>query len=76
MPTGERFLTYAVAQFNDFGSIGVPGTLKASMIITQDYDQLIAKTALASLPQLAVGLQCSVCPKQNCSARRATYILG
>jgi len=76
MPTGERFLTYAVAQFNDLGSLGVPGTLKASMIITQDYDQLIAKTALTSLPQLSVGLQCSVCPKQECKARRATYILG
>lgn len=76
MPTGERFLTYAVAQFNDLGSLGVPGTLKASMIITQDYDQLIAKTALTSLPQLSVGLQCSVCPKLECKARRATYILG
>lgn len=76
MPTGERFLSYSVAQFDDLGTIGMPGTLKASMIITQDYENLIAKTALLSLPQLSVGIQCSVCPRKNCSARRATYILG
>lgn len=76
MPTGERFLTYSGAEFIDQGNFGIPGRLKTTMIFTQDYAKILSKTELSALPSIPVGLQCSVCPRDNCSARRNGYILG
>lgn len=76
MPTGERFLTYSGAEIIDPGEFGIPGRLKTAMIFTQDYAKLTTKAELSSLPSISVGLQCSVCPRENCPARRNGYILG
>ncbi len=76
MPTGERFLSYSIATFAEHGSFNMPGRLKATMLFTQDYQKILGKNTIASLPHLSVGLQCSVCPRNKCEARRSTYILG
>lgn len=76
MPTGERFLSYSIASFTEHGSFNMPGRLKATMLFTQDYQKILGKNTIANLPHLSVGLQCSVCPRNKCEARRSTYILG
>ena len=74
-PTGERFLTYSLAQYADQNAIGLPARTTAIMIFTPDYEMFMPKSEIALQPNLAVGLQCSVCPRDNCAARRAKYLL-
>ncbi len=74
-PTGERFLTYSLAQYEEQNTFGLPARTSAVMAFTPDYDMLLTKPQIASQPNLAVGLQCSVCPRDNCAARRAKYLL-
>jgi predicted transcriptional regulator len=74
-PTGERFLTYSLAQYADQNHIGLPGRTTAVMIFTPDYEMFMSKPEIIMQPNLAVGLQCSVCPRDNCAARRAKYLL-
>lgn len=72
MPTGERFLTYSISSYIDHATIGLPARSSAIMLITSDYDS----SDIATLPNLAVGLQCSVCPRTDCPARRSKYLLN
>ncbi len=74
-PTGERFLTYSLAQYADQNTVGLPARTTAIMVFTPDYEMFMPKPQIASQPNLAVGLQCSVCPRDNCDARRAKYLL-
>jgi transcriptional regulator with XRE-family HTH domain len=74
-PTGERFLTYSLAQYADQNHIGLPARTTAVMIFTPDYEMFMSKPEIIMQPNLAVGLQCSVCPRDNCAARRAKYLL-
>lgn len=74
-PTGERFLTYSLAQYADQNTVGLPARTTAIMVFTPDYEMFMPKPQIASQPNLAVGLQCSVCPRNNCDARRAKYLL-
>ncbi|KAB7614703.1 helix-turn-helix domain-containing protein [Amylibacter sp. SFDW26] len=74
-PTGERFLTYSLAQYDEPNAIGMPARASAVMAFTPDYDMLLTKPQIASQPNLAVGLQCPVCPRDNCAARRSKYLL-
>lgn len=76
MPNGERFICYAIAMYRSQGDLGVPGQLKTTMIFTKDHEHLISKAGLAALPHLAVGFQCSVCPRDGCSSRRNGYLLN
>ena len=74
-PTGERFLTYSLAQYADQNTIGLPSRTTAIMVFTPDYEMFLTKPEIALQPNLAVGLQCSVCPRVNCEARRTKYLL-
>ena len=74
-PTGERFLTYSLTQYVDQNTIGLPSRTTAIMVFTPDYEMFLTKPEIALQPNLAVGLQCSVCPRVNCEARRAKYLL-
>ncbi len=74
-PTGERFLTYSLAQYVDQNTVGLPARATAIMVFTPDYEMFMPKSEITSQPNLAVGLQCSVCPRDNCDARRAKYLL-
>ncbi|MEK6204308.1 MAG: short-chain fatty acyl-CoA regulator family protein, partial [Amylibacter sp.] len=74
-PTGERFLTYSITWYVDQNSIGLPSRTNAIMIFTPDYEMFLSKPEIALQTNLAVGLQCSVCPRENCAARRAKYLL-
>lgn len=74
-PTGERFLTYSIAQYVDQNTIGLPARTTAIMVFTPDYEMFLPKPEIALQPNLDVGLQCSVCPRDNCAARRAKYLL-
>jgi len=74
-PTGERFLTYSLAQYADQNTVGLPSRTTAIMVFTPDYEMFLTKPEIALQPNLAVGLQCSVCPRANCEARRAKYLL-
>jgi predicted transcriptional regulator/transcriptional regulator with XRE-family HTH domain len=74
-PTGERFLTYSLAQYADQNTVGLPARTTAIMVFTPDYEMFLKKPEIAAQPNLAVGLQCSVCPRDTCDARRAKYLL-
>ncbi len=74
-PTGERFLTYSITEYAGKNKIGMPARTTAVMAFTPDYDMFLTKPEIASQPNLAVGLQCSVCPRNACEARRAKYLL-
>jgi predicted transcriptional regulator/transcriptional regulator with XRE-family HTH domain len=74
-PTGERFLTYSLTQYEDHNSVGLPARTTAIMAFTPDYEMFLSKPEIALQPNLSVGLQCSVCPRDNCEARRAKYLL-
>jgi len=74
-PTGERFLTYSITRYVDQNSIGLPSRTNAIMVFTPDYEMFLSKPEIALQTNLAVGLQCSVCPRDNCAARRAKYLL-
>ena len=74
-PTGERFLTYSLTQYADHNTIGMPSRATAIMVFTPDYDMILSKPEITMQPNLHVGLQCSVCPRDQCDARRAKYLL-
>jgi hypothetical protein len=74
-PTGERFLTYSISRYVDQNNIGLPSRTNAIMVFTPDYEMFLSKPEIAQQTNLAVGLQCSVCPRDNCAARRAKYLL-
>ncbi len=74
-PTGERFLTFSLAQYEEQNTFGLPARTSAVMAFTPDYDMLLTKPQIAAQTNLAVGLQCSVCPRDNCAARRSKYLL-
>lgn len=76
MPTGERFLCYAIAQYEEQSQFGIPAAIQSTMIFTQDYAQILSKAEMSSLPDISVGFQCSVCPRESCSSRRNGYLLG
>lgn len=74
-PTGERFLTYSFTRYMNHNNIGLPSRTKAIMVFTPDYEMFLSKHEIAQQTNIAVGLQCSVCPRNNCEARRAKYLL-
>ncbi|PIB24600.1 transcriptional regulator [Amylibacter kogurei] len=75
MPTGERFYTFSISYPVAPPQIGMPAQNESIMLFTANYE-LLANANFAALPQLAVGLQCTVCPRPNCTARRDAYLLG
>ncbi len=75
-PTGESFLTYSVAKQQPVNEFGLPPSLTGSMIFTMDFALFLPKSERQALAQVDVGLHCSVCPRQDCNARRSAYILG
>lgn len=74
-PTGESFLTYSVAKQANVDSFGLPPSMTSTMVFTTDFDLFLPRSERKSLPQLDVGLHCSVCPRANCVARRSANIL-
>ena len=74
MPMGDRFHTISFAYPTEVAQIGMPALTEAVMLFTPDYIML-PKISHAQTPQLAVGLQCTVCSRRECSSRRASYLL-
>ena len=74
MPMGDRFHTISFAYPTEAAQIGMPALTEAVMLFTPDY-LMLPKISHTQTPQLAVGLQCTVCSRLECSARRAAYLL-
>lgn len=74
MPMGDRFHTISFAYPTEAAQIGMPALTEAVMLFTPDY-LMLPKIAHSQTPQLAVGLQCTVCSRLACPARRASYLL-
>ena len=74
MPMGDRFHTISFAYPTQSARIGMPAVTEAIMLFTPDY-AMLPKVAHDQTPQLDVGLQCTVCSRLNCSARREAYLL-
>ncbi|MBR9865042.1 MAG: DUF2083 domain-containing protein [Rhodobacteraceae bacterium] len=72
MPSGDRVLTYALAEPLDHGDYDMPALLRSTMIFSADSRVM---TQAPAAPVLA-GLHCSVCPRKHCDARRVDYILA
>lgn len=75
MPMGDRFHTISYAYPIEAAQVGMPALIEAIMLFTPDYPML-PKVAHGQTPQLDVGLQCTVCSRLSCSARRAAYLLS
>ena len=74
MPMGDRFHTISFAYPTEAAQIGMPALTEAVMLFTPDY-LMLPKISHTQTPQLAVGLQCTVCSRLECPARRAPYLL-
>ncbi|GLQ35597.1 XRE family transcriptional regulator [Amylibacter marinus] len=72
LPSGERLFTLSYSYPTEVAQIGMPAQSESIMLFTADYALI---DGLKSLPQLSVGMQCAVCPRQKCSARRSAYLL-
>jgi predicted transcriptional regulator/transcriptional regulator with XRE-family HTH domain len=75
MPMGDRFHTISFAYPTQPAMIGMPAVTEAIMLFTPDY-AMLPKVAHDQTPQLNVGLQCTVCSRMNCPARREAYLLS
>lgn len=75
MPMGDRFHTISFAYPTEAANVGMPALTEAIMLFTPDY-AMLPKVAHGQTPQLDVGLQCTVCSRLTCSARRAEYLLS
>ena len=75
MPMGDRFHTISFAYPTQPARIGMPALTEAIMLFTPDY-AMLPKVAHDQTPQLDVGLQCTVCSRLNCPARREAYLLS
>jgi transcriptional regulator with XRE-family HTH domain len=72
VPSGDRVLTYALADPIGAKEYSLPPILRSTMIFSAD-PKVLGKGHRA--PILA-GLHCSVCPRKRCEARRVDYILA
>jgi transcriptional regulator with XRE-family HTH domain len=75
-PTGESFLTYSYAYRPVAGNFNLPGTVKSAMIFTPDFQLFTPAQERKSIPSIQVGINCEVCPRDNCTARRSKSILN
>jgi predicted transcriptional regulator/DNA-binding XRE family transcriptional regulator len=75
-PTGESFLTYSVAKQQPVSEFGLPPSLTGSMIFTTEFSRFLPRAERQGVSQIDVGLHCTVCPRDECTARRSAYILG
>lgn len=75
-PTGESFLTYSYAYRPEAGNFNLPGTVKSAMIFTPDFQLFTPTQERKSIPSIQVGINCEVCPRDNCTARRSNSIFN
>lgn len=75
-PTGESFLTYSYAYRTEGGNFNLPGTVKSAMIFTPDFQLFTPTQDRKSIPSIQVGINCEVCPRNNCNSRRSNSILN
>lgn len=75
-PTGERFLTFSYAYRSEASNFNLPGTVKSAMIFTPDFQLFTPPQERKSIPSIQVGINCEVCPRDDCSARRSNSILN
>lgn len=75
MPMGDRFHSISMAYPIEAAKVGMPALTEAIMLFTPDYTML-PRVAYGQTPQLEVGLQCTVCSRLKCEARRGEYLLG
>jgi len=74
MPFSERVFAISTAYPTTVGTLGVPPLHESIMIVTPDFD-LLDPTLRSNLPDMDVGLQCTICPRTDCHARRSDYLL-
>lgn len=74
-PTGDSFLTISIAKWSDHHEYGLPGTINSAMLFTADHPTFLLNQERRLMGKINVGLNCEVCPRPNCSARRAPSIL-
>jgi predicted transcriptional regulator len=74
-PIGDRFLTYSFATYTGGADFGLPGLLRSTMAYTNDKALLASARVGTWQEPIPVGLQCAICPRAECRARREHYIL-
>lgn len=74
-PTGDSFLTFSAAQWSEDHDFGLPGTVKSAMLFTADHTSFLPTQDRRLMAKIPVGLNCEVCPRVTCKARRAPSIL-
>jgi hypothetical protein len=74
-PIGDRFLTYSFATYTGGADFGLPGLLRSTMAYTNDKALLASARVGTWQEPIPVGLQCAICPRADCRARREHYIL-
>lgn len=76
MPSGEVLLTFSVATQEPPSDYHLPAQQTLSMLFTPDISKILERSERDTLPIIAVGAQCSICPRTDCRARRDGFILG
>lgn len=76
LPSGARVLTFSCAVTAHAGGFGQSPRLTSMMLFTSEYDEILNDALMPPPSSLSVGIQCQVCARKNCSARRVGSFLG
>lgn len=71
-PGDETFIAWAVSTPDGPTAYGLPPTCRSAMLFTAEAG--LAPTDGAA-PEIEIGVQCRVCPRQTCASRRAAFLL-
>lgn len=71
-PGDETFVAWAISSPDGPTAYGLPPTCRSAMLFTSE--AWLAPTDGAA-PEIEVGAQCRVCPRQTCASRRAAFLL-
>ncbi len=71
-PSDQTFVAWAIASPEPHGPYGLPPVCRSAMIFTAD--AWLAPPDGAA-PEVEIGTQCRVCPRNTCASRRATFLL-
>jgi predicted transcriptional regulator len=71
-PEGGRLLAWAHAAPKEPPGYDAPAPVVSVMLFTDDAGLIAA----AKAPEIRVGAQCSICPRESCASRRALFLLA
>lgn len=71
-PDGARRVAWAQARAQPAESYETPPRAVSAMLFTDDP----GLAAAARAPEIEIGPQCSICPRRDCEARRALFLLA